>query len=794
MQSNFDTPSSSPKTLSLTNSRAVGPYLSLRIKLPLIVILLLLLAFLVSTILSTRAAQNALADTLKNQLTAQTASKAELIQSNLIWTRNVAIDLAASAEVSNYNEETILNIIQNTLVHNEQIFGSTIAYEPYQFQPDIYYWSPYYSRQSATELRFTQLGNPDYNYFEWEWYTLPKTKRGTVLSPPYFDEGGGEIWMVTWSAPFFDNSGEVKGVATADIAFSQTQEIVNNISVGKSGYAFLLDPQGVILGIGKNGGEYQVMVDSMLTAANSAQAEGWAKLVSTMIKGDTGFTEVTDISGRSMYVAYAPVGLDTGWSLGLAYPQAELFQQASQLRNTLIIYTLIVSLFFGTVLYLFTLSITGPLRKLTSHASNLSPGQQLVRLSEGRMDEPIHLQTRDELEDLANAFNQMTSDLYRTLESLEDRVAERTSALDRRATRLKIVADVGKVITSFRNLSELLQQTSHLISENFGYYHVGIFLLDEHNEYAVLAAANSIGGQRMLEKKHQLKIEETSMVGYTTELIKARIALDVGTDAVYFDNPDLPETRSEMTLPLVVGGQILGVLDVQSKEPQAFSEEDISTLQILADQIAVAIQNANLFNETKKALEASRVIYGEVSREAWSKILHNQPRIGYISTQPATVETHGDKVEPSLAKAFETGDLILGNDGLTISVPIKIRGQAIGAIRLKKSEISEAWTQEETNLAISLSDQLSGALESARLYRESQQRAARESLVSDISTRISSVSHVDAILRETVHELGQALKNTSVTFQLLDQVDGQNQATGQEERSGKTIPRRKLGE
>lgn len=277
----------------------------------------------------------------------------------------------------------------------------------------------------------------------------------------------------------------------------------------------------------------------------------------------------------------------------------------------------------------------------------------------------------------------------------------------------------------------------------------------------------------MLDRGHQLKIGETGIVGYVAESLQARIALDVGNDAVYFNNPDLPQTRSELAMPLVANGQILGVIDVQSTQSMAFKQEDITILQILAEQLAIAIQNANLFTEAENAVEASRLAYGEVSREAWSKILNNQPRIGFVATQPTTVETHGDDVEPSLTKAFDTGDLILGADGLTISVPIKIRGQAIGALRLKKSEISEAWTQEETNLAIALSDQLSGALESARLYRDSQQRAARESLVSDISTRISSVSHVDAILRETVQELGQALKNSSVTFQLLDQTDEQ---------------------
>ncbi|MBK9209283.1 MAG: GAF domain-containing protein [Anaerolineales bacterium] len=336
-------------------------------------------------------------------------------------------------------------------------------------------------------------------------------------------------------------------------------------------------------------------------------------------------------------------------------------------------------------------------------------------------------------------------------------------------------------MTSFRSLSELLQQTTYLINENFGYYHVGIFLLDEHKEYAILTATNSTGGLRMLENNHQLKVSETSIVGYATQNAKARIALDVGKDAVYFDNPDLPNTRSEMALPLVVGGQILGALDVQSTESQAFSEEDVATLQILAEQLAVAIQNANLLNETEKALEAARTVYGEISRDAWIKILRNQPRVGYLATPPGTIQMHSEVLETNLAKAFETGDVVLGSDNLTISVPIKVRGQTIGAMRLKKSEIAEAWTQDETNLAIALSDQLSGALESARLYRESQQRAARESLVSDISARISAVSHTDAILRETVQELGQTLGKASVTFQLLGSADGQ--AKNQEKRS-----------
>lgn len=426
-------------------------------------------------------------------------------------------------------------------------------------------------------------------------------------------------------------------------------------------------------------------------------------------------------------------------------------------------------------------SISTPLQKAINAAENFASGNLTAR---------IDYASEDEAGRVIQAFNRLAVEIETSQNSLKQQSEDLTD----KTLKLETISKVAREITSIRDLPSVLTTATNLVHENFGYYHVGIFLLDERKEYAVLVATNSEGGQKMLERGHQLKIGETGIVGYVAESLQARIALDVGKDAEYFNNPDLPQTRSELALPLVISGQILGVIDVQSTQPMAFKQEDITILQILAEQLAIAIQNASLFSEAEKALESTRLAFGELSRDAWSKILNNQPRFGYIATQPSTVKTHSDQVEPSLAKAFETGDLILGVDGLSISVPVKIRGQVIGAIRLKKSEISEAWTQEETNLAISLSDQLSGALESARLYKESQQRAARESLVSDISTRISSVSNIDAILRETVQELGQVIGKASVSFQLLDQADGRNQVSGPSERSEKTIPRRKLGE
>ena len=215
---------SKPEPAQVPNEKRIWQLrgLSLRAKLPLTVILLMMVAFLVVTYLSVRAARESLTKTLGNDLIAQASLQAELIRSYLTWTRSMAIDLAASAEAITFDETTMLATIHQTLQRNEQIFGSTIAYEPYQFQSNLYYWSPYYSRASDNTIQFAQLGNPEYNYFQWDWYTLPKKKNASVLSPPYFDEGGGNIWMVTWSVPFYNSAGKFKGVATTDISFQQT--------------------------------------------------------------------------------------------------------------------------------------------------------------------------------------------------------------------------------------------------------------------------------------------------------------------------------------------------------------------------------------------------------------------------------------------------------------------------------------------------------------------------------------------------------------------------------------------
>ncbi len=185
----------------------------------------------------------------------------------------------------------------------------------------------------------------------------------------------------------------------------------------------------------------------------------------------------------------------------------------------------------------------------------------------------------------------------------------------RRATQLAAAAEVARDATAILDVDQLLDETVHLISEQFGFYHAGVFLLDEGEKFAVLRAASSEGGRRMLERGHRLPVGKVGIVGHVASTGEPRISLDVGLDAEHYAHSDLPDTRSEMALPLKVRGRVIGVLDVQSTQESAFSEEDVRILQTLADQLAAAIANARLFQEVR-ADAMRRALINEVQQAA----------------------------------------------------------------------------------------------------------------------------------------------------------------------------------
>ena len=340
---------------------------------------------------------------------------------------------------------------------------------------------------------------------------------------------------------------------------------------------------------------------------------------------------------------------------------------------------------------------------------------------------------------------------------LEEQVVERTADLGERNIQLRTAAQVARDAAVLQDLESLLDEVVQLVSDRFGFYHTGIFLLDKQSGFTVLRAASSEGGQRMLARAHRLKLG-AGLVGYVAAHGQHRIALDVGTDNVYFDNPDLPETRSEIALPLQARGETIGVLDVQSREAGAFDEEDVVVLQTLADQIAVAISNAHLFEQLQESLEAERRAYGQLSVVDWRRLSRVRPQLEQRYDPGGILAGDGEWRE-EMRRAVRDSAVVSGKvEGMfTLVVPLRVRGKVIGVLDAYKPQEAGGWTEDETALLQTLVDQLGIALDSARLYQETQRRASREQAIRQITEKMRRTVDVETILQDTVAELAKAL-------------------------------------
>ena len=327
------------------------------------------------------------------------------------------------------------------------------------------------------------------------------------------------------------------------------------------------------------------------------------------------------------------------------------------------------------------------------------------------------------------------------LEKDQTYLRQHTQDLERRSLQIRTAAEISRSIGGVRDPNKLLQEVVNLVRERFNLYYAGVFLLDETHRYAVLQAGTGEAGAAMIAARHRLYADETSMIGWTIAHRQARIALDVGKDAVRFANPHLPNTRSELALPLISGDQATGALTIQSDQPEAFDQDDIAILQNIADTLAVALENSRLFIDLEGNLEEIRSLHSQYLLEAWSK---DKPLKG----------------ETEYSVGAQTPSM--GNMNV-INVPLTLREQIIGQLTLE-SEVE--LTADERGLVESVATQAALALENARLLEESQQTALRERLVSEITSKIWSSPNADFILQTAIKELGRALHTDDAVIEL----------------------------
>jgi GAF domain-containing protein len=360
-------------------------------------------------------------------------------------------------------------------------------------------------------------------------------------------------------------------------------------------------------------------------------------------------------------------------------------------------------------------------------------------------------------------------------QTLEERVNQRTDELEnanrynlKRTRQFEAIAQVVRAVSYIQDLATLLPEITKVISEQFGIYHTGIFLLDDNRDFAILRAANSEGGKKMLAREHKLLVGQTGIVGFVTATGQPRIALDVGNDAAFFDNPDLPNTHSEIALPLRYAGRIIGALDVQSTKSNAFGQDDIEVLITLADQVATAIKSTLILEEARNTVSNFQNSLSDKTYESWKVMQPKSLGLGFqlvgSTIKPLDIPLEDKYIQEALAQ----NKTVLSNENSissNLAIPIRLRGQTIGVINLRTND-NYKFTSDDIDIAKAVMERLSLAIETATLIQSTQHRADIERITTEISSKISSSTRFETILQTAAQELSKALGGSDVLVQI----------------------------
>lgn len=543
---------------------------------------------------------------------------------------------------------------------------------------------------------------------------------------------------MTIAMPMVDMSGERSAVLAAHVDLERMHEIVRLRSgFGISGESYLVDTSRRIVYMGQVGAEERalVTVDTVGVTAALAREDGVAiypNVSGTLVAGAYTWLQDFDL----VMLTEVPV------AIAIRGP-------AQQVMFWVVSVGVVMLVAIGVGTYVLLQRAVRPLAELTERVQDMA---------QGNLEQSLVVESADEVGALAGAFNQMSQQLRGLYTALESTVNARTVALAQRSQQFEAAAQVSRAAAAIRDVEVLLEETVRLISEYFGYYHAGIFFVDETGQYAVLQAASSEGGRRMLARGHKLAVGY-GIVGAVVATGAPRIALDVGDDPIYFDNPDLPQTRSEMGLPLKVRDRLIGVLDVQSAEAAAFSDEDIAVLQTMADQVALAIQNARLIQESAQAVQELERRYGEQVQMVWQERLARQ-RFAFHYDQVRVAEAPEERdadfavVVPDAPAVHE-----LPEGGRRLVAPIRVRNQVLGSVVLEQEAGARPWAVNELALVGAVCDQIGQALNNASLLDQSEVRAERERLSGEIAATVrAAATDMDSVLQTTLRELGLALR------------------------------------
>jgi len=620
---------------------------------------------------------------------------------------------------------------------------------------------------------------------------LTQTLEGKrYISPVYIDDATSEP-QIAIAIPINSILGDYQGTLVAEVNLKFMWDLVDQLKVGETGYVYVVDNLGKLIAFG----------DTTRVLAN----ENVGKIfeVNEFIKNPGEATDIntkvanyTGLLGKTVVGTYVPLGAPQ-WAVVTELPTDEANQPIFQSLVSSVATILVFAVLAGLAGIFLARRLSAPLVDLSNTATEVAGGN-LSR--EAKVDGPA------EIAQVATSFNAMTARLRDLIGSLEQRVAERTKALE-------TSSEVSRRLSTILNQKELVTEVVDQLNNAFGFYHTQIYFYNEANDSLVMAGGTGEIGEKMLAQFHKVA-KGRGLVGRAAESNQPVLVSDTSKNPEWLPNPLLPDTKSEMVVPISIGNRVLGVLDVQQNTTNSLKQEDVDSIQPIANQIAVAMQNIRQYENTQKIAADMNVVANvgivvstitetgnllqevvELSKESFNLYhahiymlneagdsLELTAGAGEVGRQMVAEKRSIPLAsEQSLvARAARTREGVVVNDVTValdflpnpllpdtrseMAVPMIAADMVIGVLDVQ-SEIANRFTDVDISIQTTLASQVAVALQNARSFSQTQRQAERETTVNLITQKIQSATSVQAALQIAVRELGRATgSQTSVNL------------------------------
>ncbi|GAB4436549.1 MAG: hypothetical protein Fur0044_33580 [Anaerolineae bacterium] len=612
------------------------------------------------------------------------------------------------------------------------------------------------------------------------WQAAYNNGQGAVyIGSPEFDESTQILGNIIAVPLYVQGSDSVVGILRSTYNAVALLNILSVAEPGETGKVELYLPGGVQLKPGFNRPQLADEFSSTALAQALNSNVDYIEFIHNGIPTFASAAPVTDITND-------PLIANLGWILVISQDQEEILAPVKTQEELIQLLGLSIIAISGAAAAGLAHFLARPILRLTDTAQQVASGNLAIQAT---------TETKDEIGTLATVFNSMTNRLRQTIDTLEEQVTDRTR-------QLETVVVISQRLTGILDLNDLLRQVVTITKETFNYYHVHIYLLDEQGETLNLAEGYGEAGAEMKRHGHAIPLAAPkSLVARAAREGKVVTVENVRLDPAWLPNSLLPETYAEMAVPVMLGYEVVGVLDVQSEKVGGLTPDDETALQALANQVANAVHNARLFSKTQQALQEAQKLQRLYTGQAWQQFNSSRttkdyefrqstlPPLQSIMTPEAQAALQNERtikiqdgaldinngqeqaVSPSQPSIVQPPDDAPATGGAALATPLKLRDQIIGVLGVREEGSNRRWTEDEIILIEAVSEQMSLAIENARLFEEGQRSAWRDQVISESTAKVWSSAEIEEVMKAAVAQLGDKLQASEVVIRLGTQAE-----------------------